>query len=305
MFGKKADTEVIQTYTWIQSHLEEDISVSIPKHEVYDEYRAYCDANKFEKLCVADFGKAMKHIFPQVKPRRLGQRGNSKYCYSGLRKKILVDAPELPVLDTSEYKYRNEERENNPKKNVLGDDIVWNVILEWVEKTFNRKFKNSVDFARHLIETQNIKTDLVNAFKSSECKNLLAKNVATKSSSAKKKDVCNNINKKVLDKKKLDTNNCKIVENKSNTHTSRSKFANTDILNKLTSSLNENDKSIKNDLDDVFPLPLKSVSKVFNCIIGFSKKVFIIFFVCLLILDANTKQFDKSYIDFWNSNIAQ
>nr|XP_027205823.1 putative uncharacterized protein DDB_G0282133 isoform X2 [Dermatophagoides pteronyssinus] len=165
-FGKKADSEVIQTYAWIQSHLEEDISVSIPKHEVYEEYRAYCEANHFEKLCVADFGKAMKHIFPQVKPRRLGQRGNSKYCYSGLRKKIIVTAPELPILEIS-----NDSRNGNGechessinsvrKNNVMVNDVVWNIILEWVEKTFNRKFKTSIDFARYLIETQNIKSDL-------------------------------------------------------------------------------------------------------------------------------------------------
>lgn len=219
LFGKKADNEVIQTYTWIQSHLEEDISVSIPKHEVYDEYRAYCEANKFEKLCVADFGKAMKHIFPQVKPRRLGQRGNSKYCYSGLRKKVMVDAPELPVLDTSEYRYRGEERENNLRKNVLVDEIVSNVILEWAEKTFTRKFKSSMDFARHLIETQNIKADLANAFKNSECKNSAEKNgLPPRTSSAKKKDVCNHISKRLLEKKKSDS---KIGDNRFSPLTSR------------------------------------------------------------------------------------
>ncbi|XP_074599241.1 uncharacterized protein LOC141853705 isoform X2 [Brevipalpus obovatus] len=40
----------------------------------------------------------MKHIFPKVKPRRLGQRGNSRYCYSGLRKKVSLTAPSLPDL---------------------------------------------------------------------------------------------------------------------------------------------------------------------------------------------------------------
>src|SRR6218665_3667716 len=102
-FGKKTDSEVIQTYAWIQTHLEEDISVSIPKNEVYQDYSAYCEANSFEKLCVADFGKAMKQIFPKVKPRRLGQRGNSRYCYSGMRKRTQLETPELPILDTSEF----------------------------------------------------------------------------------------------------------------------------------------------------------------------------------------------------------
>lgn len=201
-FGKKTDAEVIQTYTWIQSHLEEDISVSIPKHEVYEDYKAFCEANKFEKLCVADFGKAMKHIFPHVKPRRLGQRGNSKYCYSGLRKKILVDSPELPILDTSEYKFNLNE--TNDKKNEAVDDVAWNVILHWVEKTFNRKFKNSIDFARHLIDTQDV--DISKSLKNNG--NVIIKSFATKNHTAKKKDPFNQLHnkKKSQIKKSNDTN---------------------------------------------------------------------------------------------------
>lgn len=98
LFVKKPDQETTQTYTWILSHLEVDPNVSLPKQEVYDEYRAFCQANRFEPLCVADFGKAMKHAFPCIKPRRLGQRGNSRYCYSGLRKKYKIQPPNLPDM---------------------------------------------------------------------------------------------------------------------------------------------------------------------------------------------------------------
>lgn len=98
LFAKKPDQETTQTYTWILSHLEVDPSVSLPKQEVYDEYRAFCQANRFEPLCVADFGKAMKHAFPCIKPRRLGQRGSSRYCYSGLRKKYKLQAPNIIEL---------------------------------------------------------------------------------------------------------------------------------------------------------------------------------------------------------------
>lgn len=37
--GKKADEEGMFAITWIQSHLEEDPDVSLPKQEVYDEYQ--------------------------------------------------------------------------------------------------------------------------------------------------------------------------------------------------------------------------------------------------------------------------
>uniref|UniRef100_T1JUE2 RFX-type winged-helix domain-containing protein n=1 Tax=Tetranychus urticae TaxID=32264 RepID=T1JUE2_TETUR len=125
-FGKKADVEVAQTYTWIQSHLEEDSTVSLPKHEVYDEYRCFCQSNSFEPLCVADFGKAMKHVFPRVKPRRLGQRGNSKYCYSGLRKRLTLPAPCLPDLSNTSTSLNNNVNNSNDDNNngkVNGDDM--------------------------------------------------------------------------------------------------------------------------------------------------------------------------------------
>lgn len=203
IFGKKADTDVLLTYSWIRSHLEEDITVSIPKHEVYEEYRAYCEANRFDKLCVADFGKAMKHIFPQVKPRRLGQRGNSKYCYSGLRKKTLVETPELPALDTSEYRIGGEEPVGQDRKS--GQDAVWKVVLDWAEKLFNRKFKFSTDLARYLIETQNVKPELAHAFRANDSK---ASGSGSKTQTAnKKKDVCSQISKKMSEKKKCDISN--------------------------------------------------------------------------------------------------
>ena len=39
----------------------------------------YCESHGYKFLSQADFGKVMKCVFPNVKPRRLGQRGQSKY----------------------------------------------------------------------------------------------------------------------------------------------------------------------------------------------------------------------------------
>lgn len=247
-FGKKADTEVIQTYTWIQSHLEEDSSVSIPKQEVYEDYRQYCEANKFERLCVADFGKAMKHVFPCVKPRRLGQRGNSKYCYSGLRKKMLVDAPELPVLDTSEYKCANDEL--SEKRVMTFDDMVWRVILDWVERTFHRKFRSSIDLARYLVDTQHIKTELVNAFRNTD---LRCRNFVGKTSTTRKKEFPNQITKKVGEKK----NSYSCVDN---IHNSTFSCNLPQTMNNLRNCLKSNHKSEVNAINSLPPNPLKDES---------------------------------------------
>lgn len=71
-------------------------------------HRHYCNLNNIKALSTADFGKVMKQVFPGVRPRRLGQRGASKYCYSGLRKKWALDPPSLPDLN-----------DNMTKKNVV------------------------------------------------------------------------------------------------------------------------------------------------------------------------------------------
>lgn len=61
-------------------------------------FRTYCELNNIKNLSTADFGKVMKQVYPKVRPRRLGTRGNSQYCYSGLRKRIKLSAPSLPDL---------------------------------------------------------------------------------------------------------------------------------------------------------------------------------------------------------------
>ena len=43
--------------------------------------RSYCDNLGYNPLSAADFGKIMKNVFPNMKARRLGMRGKSKYPY--------------------------------------------------------------------------------------------------------------------------------------------------------------------------------------------------------------------------------
>ena len=58
--------------------------------------REYCNANALKPLSTADFGKVMKQVYPQVRPRRLGTRGNSRYCYAGLKKRLKLEEPSTP-----------------------------------------------------------------------------------------------------------------------------------------------------------------------------------------------------------------
>lgn len=54
--------------------------------------------NSMKPLSTADFGKVMKQVYPRVRPRRLGTRGNSRYCYAGMRKRVKLDPPTLPNI---------------------------------------------------------------------------------------------------------------------------------------------------------------------------------------------------------------
>ncbi|XP_022668160.1 RFX-like DNA-binding protein RFX1 isoform X2 [Varroa jacobsoni] len=116
LLGKKSHSQVGHTYAWIRGHLEEDRDVSLPKQEVYNEYKAYFEAHSLEALCTADFGKVMKHVFPGVRARRLGERGNSRYCYSGLSKKVKSESPSTINLETPGV--CTEQNQNQSSKRI-------------------------------------------------------------------------------------------------------------------------------------------------------------------------------------------
>lgn len=155
--------EIQLTITWIRTHLEMNSEVSLPKREVYNEYTHYCNLNNIKALSTADFGKVMKQVFPGVRPRRLGQRGASKYCYSGLRKKYALDPPDLPDLN-----------DNMTKKNMLGVDCVVDeseveraascLVMEWAEKLCSVKFECIRDLALHLIQKNYVDSRSMAAF---------------------------------------------------------------------------------------------------------------------------------------------
>ncbi|XP_077262842.1 uncharacterized protein LOC143897803 [Temnothorax americanus] len=145
--------EIHQTIMWIKTHLEEDPDVSLPKQEVYDEYNVYCTRNSMKPLSTADFGKVMKQVYPRVRPRRLGTRGNSRYCYAGMRKRIKLDPPTLPKISGSDAEEHSEE---NTTEEMLG--AASTLIREWAEKTLGQKFPNLSALARHLVDNFRVDT---------------------------------------------------------------------------------------------------------------------------------------------------
>ncbi|KAL0118135.1 hypothetical protein PUN28_009066 [Cardiocondyla obscurior] len=145
--------EIHQTIMWIKTHLEEDPDVSLPKQEVYDEYNMYCTRNSMKPLSTADFGKVMKQVYPRVRPRRLGTRGNSRYCYAGMRKRIRLDSPTVPKIPGSKTQEHSEE---NITEEILG--AASTLIREWAEKILGLKFPNLSALARHLVDNLRVDT---------------------------------------------------------------------------------------------------------------------------------------------------
>ncbi|KFV72552.1 DNA-binding protein RFX5, partial [Struthio camelus australis] len=102
--------EYMHACNWIRNHLEEHTDTCLPKQDVYDAYKRYCDNLCCRPLSAANFGKIIREIFPNIKARRLGGRGQSKYPSAhtaglgshgshGIRRKTVVSLPPLPSLD--------------------------------------------------------------------------------------------------------------------------------------------------------------------------------------------------------------
>ncbi|XP_077119920.1 DNA-binding protein RFX7 [Ranitomeya variabilis] len=148
-------------FSWIRNTLEEHPETSLPKQEVYDEYKSYCDNLGYHPLSAADFGKIMKNVFPNMKARRLGTRGKSKYCYSGLRKKAFVHMPSLPNLDFNKTGDGLDGMEVSAQLQNADEEVVsaaCRLVCEWAQKVLSQPFDSVLDLARFLVKSHYIGT---------------------------------------------------------------------------------------------------------------------------------------------------
>uniref|UniRef100_A0A3Q1H8C7 RFX-type winged-helix domain-containing protein n=1 Tax=Anabas testudineus TaxID=64144 RepID=A0A3Q1H8C7_ANATE len=159
-------TQQMHAFSWIRNHLEEYPETSLPKQEVYDEYKIFCDNLNYHPLSAADFGKMMKNVFPNMKARRLGMRGKSKYpllewiftyCYSGLRKRPFVHLPSLPTLDL--HKTGDGVSTSPGQLSSIKEEVRFaacDLVCEWAQKVLKRQFDSVEDLARFLIDSHYI-----------------------------------------------------------------------------------------------------------------------------------------------------
>ncbi|CDQ80113.1 unnamed protein product [Oncorhynchus mykiss] len=169
-------TQQMHAFNWIRSHLEEHPETSLPKQEVYDEYKSYCDNLCYHPLSAADFGKIMKNVFPNMKARRLGMRGKSKYpsleCAlfwqwsCGLRKKAFVHMPSLPNLELHKTGDGCEVLEASGQLCSAEEEVrsaACGLVCEWAQKVLSRQFDAVEDLARFLLNSHYIGTKSVAA----------------------------------------------------------------------------------------------------------------------------------------------
>ncbi|XP_058062080.1 uncharacterized protein LOC131212292 [Anopheles bellator] len=145
--------EINHTINWVRSHLEHDPNVSIPKQEVYDDYVGYCARINIKPLSTADFGKVMKQVFPGIRPRRLGTRGHSRYCYAAMRKATKLPIPKLPdITDAGGASEKNGAENTN-----FGDEESWKVVKLWAEALLPGSF-GSINELATFIAKNNLNT---------------------------------------------------------------------------------------------------------------------------------------------------
>ncbi|XP_068108573.1 DNA-binding protein RFX5 [Hyperolius riggenbachi] len=160
--GCVTTAEHMHACTWIRNHLEEHTDTCLPKQDVYDAYKRHCDNRCGRALSVANFGKIIREIFPNIKARRLGGRGQSKYCYSGLRRKSMVSMPPLPSMDLK----MTESSELTDLVQSYNNDVInasCALICNWAEKILKRSFNNVVEVAQFLIQQHIINPRSANA----------------------------------------------------------------------------------------------------------------------------------------------
>ncbi|KAK3585610.1 hypothetical protein CHS0354_004516 [Potamilus streckersoni] len=72
---------------WLRENFEKDPQSSVARADLYAAYLWFCEQSGVPMCNQALFGKSVRAIFPNLKTRRIGVRGKSKYHYCGLRPK--------------------------------------------------------------------------------------------------------------------------------------------------------------------------------------------------------------------------
>uniref|UniRef100_A0A8C3MRA2 Uncharacterized protein n=1 Tax=Geospiza parvula TaxID=87175 RepID=A0A8C3MRA2_GEOPR len=139
--------EHMHACSWIRNHLEEHTDTCLPKQDVYDAYKRYCDNLGCRPLSTANSGKIIREIFPNIKARRLGGRGQSKYPSL-----TVVSLPPLPSLDLKVTETVSLGGILAHSYSAEVTEAACALTCDWAEKILRRSFNNIVEVAQFLLQ---------------------------------------------------------------------------------------------------------------------------------------------------------
>lgn len=78
----------MHTHTRVQANYQYEPNHNVPRSGMYEDYKAACVRCHQQPVNSATFGKLIRHVFSGITTRRLGTRGESKYHYCGIRRRM-------------------------------------------------------------------------------------------------------------------------------------------------------------------------------------------------------------------------
>ncbi|OQV25959.1 MHC class II regulatory factor RFX1 [Hypsibius exemplaris] len=106
-----------RTVEWLMDNFELAEGMTMPRSTVFHHYVRHCRRIGIEQMNQATFGKVIRSVFPAIRSRRLGTRGQSRYHYYGLR--INLKSPLLAGHSLEEGALRSKPGTNKRRKSVM------------------------------------------------------------------------------------------------------------------------------------------------------------------------------------------
>lgn len=103
---------------WLNSSYISYPDGNVSRQGLYGSYLRICQQYDIKPINSASFGKSVRQSFPNIKTRRLGVRGNSKYHYCGIRPSTAKEAEILMQLS----KHEKPEPGNTSRDEVDSDE---------------------------------------------------------------------------------------------------------------------------------------------------------------------------------------
>lgn len=162
---------------------------------IFSPCSAYCNREDIKPLSTADFGKVMKQIFPGIRPRRLGTRGHSRYCYAAMRKTTKLESPFLPNLNDSSGQPTSTTTYKEDNHSLNNDQFdAWKIVKIWAENILNTEFDGVKQMADYLSTNYaNMNSSMAAAAKNSRAllqKKLMQRKVKGRKKSVLQSNVC-------------------------------------------------------------------------------------------------------------------